>query len=236
MNPLPADGRVAGVGPAPSGSAVAITAAPGERDFCPGCFRARSVCYCDRIEKIRPRTRLVILQHPRERRRTVGSARIAHLCLEGSRLLWGAEFGENAEVMRLLADPTHHGVVLFPGNASLNLSEAGAVAQVAPPALGGRELLVFVIDGTWDCARSMINRSPNLRRLPRICFNPRQKSIYGFRRQPRPECLSTLEAVDELLRILEPGLDSQILMRLFKSMVEKQLSWQVPGQKRRGRI
>jgi DTW domain-containing protein YfiP len=207
----------------------------GERDLCRGCLRARAVCYCDQLEKFAPRTRFVILQHPRERRRTVGSARMAHLCIEGSRLIWGATFGGNPEVNEILHSPRNHCTILFPGPTSRVLSrEEPARTQAAFP--DDRERVVFVIDGTWDCARTMLSKSPNLRELPRICFTPRQKSIYGFRRQPRPECLSTLEAIHELVQILDPEVCSDILMRLFRGMVEHQLGYHKPGQKRRGRV
>ena len=74
--------------------------------------------------------------------------------------------------------------------------------------LGGRRLVVFLIDSTWSCARSVVRASPGLMRLPRLAFTPREKSRWVIKRQPADYCLSTLEATHELLLALEAaGLD-----------------------------
>ncbi len=47
--------------------------------------------------------------------------------------------------------------------------------------------------------------SDNLRQLPTICFAPPTPSAYGFRREPRPECYSTIEAIHQVIELFNDG-------------------------------
>jgi hypothetical protein len=71
----------------------------------------------------------------------------------------------------------------------------------------------------------MLRDWPWLARLRRVGLSPPRPSCYRIRRQPRPECVSTLEAVVYALQLLEPettGLDS--LIAAFVQMETRQLS------------
>ena len=57
------------------------------RPTCPRCRRPASYCYCAHLTPIASRTRVVFLQHPREHRMPIGTARMTHL---GSRQLRAA--------------------------------------------------------------------------------------------------------------------------------------------------
>ncbi len=191
----------------------------GMRDLCTRCLRARSHCYCEQVRPFEVDFELVLLQHPQERKLSVGSARMAHLCIRNSHLVQGTEFESHPRVREWIADPGNHCVVLYPGARSIDVSSPGW----APPT--GRRLVVFVIDGTWTVAKRMLVRSPNLMALPQIRFNPKRPSEYGFRRQPRRECLSTLEAVHDLLEFLEPSAPRANLLEIFRGMVSAQLKY-----------
>jgi DTW domain-containing protein YfiP len=189
-------------------------------------------CYCKELKPFRSSVVIALLQHPLERRRTVGTARMAHLTIENSLLIPGTDFDDNEEVNRLIADPSNHCVVLYPGRRSLNIS-ALAKEEIQTSFPKGKTLIVFVIDGTWACARTMVSRSPNLMKLPQISFTPSRASEYQFRRQPRAMCLSTIEAVHQILEILEPEIDPSPLIELFRNMVKKQVEFTKLGVFRR---
>ena len=197
------------------------------RDLCFRCLKARSICYCSRIRRFAPRTKFAILQHPLERKRTVGSARMAHLCMEDSLLIPGAGFEGNRQVDELIADPAHFCVVLYPGKQALLLESGMGPERVAQTfgAPEGRRLVIFVIDGTWHNAKTMLRRSPGLLRLPQVCFATGRVSEYQFREQPAPHCLSTLESIHHVLELIEPGTDASILLDLFRGMVAEQLEF-----------
>jgi len=151
------------------------------------------------------RTRFVFLMHPKEfKEEKAGTGRLTHLCLPNSELHMGKGFDSDAAVQALINDPKNHPVLLYPGMEALNLSAAdepqisGFRSQVS-----GRQLVVFLLDATWRGARKMLRLSPSLQRLPRIMFTPSAPSRYIIKQQPVEGCLSTLEAVHELLTVLE---------------------------------
>ena len=78
----------------------------------------------------------------------------------------------------------------------------------------------------------MMRLSDNLRRLPTICFEPPTPSAYGFRREPRPECYSTIEAIHQVIELFNgPDIEDgsarrhDRLLKAFHFMVATQLAY-----------
>jgi DTW domain-containing protein YfiP len=195
------------------------------RTLCVRCLRAESVCYCADIERFRPGFETVLLQHPRERRNSIGTARLAHLCVENSRLVHGMSFDADPEVGALLDSPAHYCVVVFPGESALNIDENREELFRRVDEIPDRILAVFVIDGTWSQAKGMLRRSPRVASLPRISFTAREPSGYRVRRQPAPACLSTVEAVYRVVQALEPTPKAENLLTVFAKIVERQVEY-----------
>lgn len=150
------------------------------------------------------RTRIVLLIHPKEyKEQRTGTGRLTHLCLADSELIMGVGFDTHERVQELIADPANFPTLLYPGPTARALP-----GGLRPEELGGRRLVVFVLDGTWSCARKMLRLSPSLQRLPRLMFPPAAPSKFIIKQQPAEGCLCTLEATHELLLALEQaGLD-----------------------------
>lgn len=194
----------------------------GERELCTRCLRAKRVCYCPSLRPFTPSFTVVLLQHPKERKNTIGTARMTHLSLSNSLLIPGIGFEEDDRVNALIADPANHCVVLYPGENSVNVSEHADEFLTAVKSLS-QKLVVFVIDGTWAQAKGMVRKSPRLTSLPQICFTPEIPSQYKVRKQPNRFCLSTIEAVHALIRVLDPKAPSDVLIDLFAGMVDRQI-------------
>jgi len=172
------------------------------RETCYRCFWPKPLCWCASIRPMETRTRLVLLMHPKEfKREKAGTGRLTHLCLRSSEIHMGVGFDDHEAVQALIRDPGNFPVLLYPGDRARNLSNGDLRADE----LGGRSLVGFLLDATWACARKMLRLSPGLQRLPRIMFTPSAPSRYVIKQQPQAGCLSTLEAVHELLIALERG-------------------------------
>jgi DTW domain-containing protein len=161
--------------------------------------------------------RVVFLQHPRERRVAIGTARMAHLSLPNSELHIGVDFTGHRRLEALAAHPERV-AVLFPGPGAMTLGEARA----HPP-----ESLI-VVDGTWPLAKKVVKSNPLLASLPRIGFTPRRPSNYRIRAEPAEHCVSTIEAVVEVLGALEEGDPARFdaMLHPFEFMVDTQLESQ----------
>jgi DTW domain-containing protein len=184
------------------------------RSVCERCRRPTVVCYCAHIPTLPTRTKIVLLQHPRERRMGIGTAHMAHLALPNSIVRVAYDFARDPVVQAILTERSPSPVaVLFPG------PDARDVATLPP----GEPLTLIVIDGTWSQARSLLRSNPALAALPRVAFAPRKPSDYRIRRQPAEFCVSTIEALAEVLSILEPpGLSFDRLLDPFRAMVKQQ--------------
>lgn len=182
---------------------------PGGR--CYDCFRPTETCFCDSIPRIDNQTEVLILQHWRERFHPFNTARIVHQALRNSHLL--ADHTSNLAT-RLRLKP--RAGLLYPGSTALLMSEL-ATEQ--------RPEQLVVLDGTWHHARTLLRDIPALQTLPRYRLAPPTPSRYRIRREPSPRCVSTVEAVVDALRMMEPettGFD--LLLRAFETMVEDQLA------------
>jgi len=84
--------------------------------------------------------------------------------------------------------------------------EAGGVALIYPGAQDakGCDLAgirqVILIDGTWQEARKIHQRSPYLHKLRRVCLKTDEKSVYNLRKNQKESGLCTAECVIEILR------------------------------------
>ena len=192
--------------------------------MCYRCFWPRELCWCTQIVPMPTRTRFVLLMHPKEfKREKAGTGRLTHLCLPNSRIIMGAAFNQDPEVSECIADDRYRSVLLYPGREAQNLSDSRTA--IAPP---DRPLQVFILDATWASARKMLRLSPDLQRLPRIMFTPTAPCRYLIKQQPQAGCLSTLEAVHEMLSLLaRAGWDDYAqpgqLLSLFARMQDYQM-------------
>lgn len=179
------------------------------------------------------RPRFVILMHPLEARHPVGTGRLAHRSLSNSTLWVGSEFKENSELGFLVRDPKVQPLLLFPGPRSRNLTRMTAEER-AFVFEGSREPVVIVIDATWDLAQKMLHHSPPLQSIERVSFESQSLSRFEIRKQPKPECLSSIEAIERVIELVN-GLESakqqsQNMMRLFLKMVDHQKSFSLRGR------
>lgn len=182
------------------------------RPSCPRCLRPASACWCAELAPVPTRTRVVFLQHPREARVAIGTARIAHLGLANSELHEGIDFSTHPRIRELLLQPGT--ALLFPGDDA-----------VPPEDLGEPPRTLLILDGTWPQARKMMALNPALHALPRIRLAPARPGNYRIRREPAQHCVATVEAVVAVLAALE-GDPARFtpLISAFESMVDRQIA------------
>lgn len=202
---------------------------PQYRTLCSVCIQPHFSCYCPLVSSFDPKISFVVLIHPIEVKRRIATGRMSHLCLQGSYLIQGQDYTQNAIVNQLIADPHFHSVILYPGLGSQNVSQLTRLEKedLFPKT---KKLRIFVIDGTWATARKMTRQSENLKALPRICFSPTTPSNFRVRKQPQPHCYSTVEAIHHTIELLGESQNFNVqerthdkLLTVFNFMVERQL-------------
>lgn len=187
---------------------------PVYRAVCYRCFKPQLTCICERLPSVANRTEVLVLQHPRERLHPIGTARFAQLGLQRSavHVAWDAGAAERARPAWL---PERVGL-LYPA------AHARALAEVP---VAERPTQLLVLDGTWNTARTLYRDKQWLHELPHFRLMPAQPGRYRLRREPQHDYVSTIEAIVEALRILEPdteGLDE--LLAAFDRMIDQQIA------------
>ena len=196
------------------------------RVVCARCRRPARVCYCAALPLLPTRTRVVILQHPRERDMPIGTARMASLCLPSAELHVGVRWGEHAPLAAALADPARPPILLYPGPGARD------VLREPPPG----PVTLVVVDGTWSQARTVVRDNPILQALPRYAFAAPELSQYRIRREPRAEYCSTIEALMYVLGALEgEPARFRALLEPLHAMVDAQLAAQAEAPRRQMR-
>ena len=190
---------------------------PAARDVCARCERPRSVCLCAHLVSVESRTRVLLLQHPRESEVAIGTARLAAKCLANAELHVGISFEDDAAVRAAISDPARPAALLWPG--------PGAVDVLADPP--SHPITLVVVDGTWPLAKKLVRMNPSLARLPRYAFAPPTPSEYRIRREPRATYVSTIEAIVHVLSAIEGDRARfESLLAPFRAMVDIQLEHQ----------
>ncbi|MBP2315112.1 tRNA-uridine aminocarboxypropyltransferase [Azospirillum soli] len=190
---------------------------------CPTCLKPQHLCVCEAVEPIDNQIFLLILQHPQEKRETLGTAQIAHLQFKNSALKVGLSWSNLKRILGREVDYKRWGVLyLGPVKQGDNAPKAevavvdkgGNVQKDSDLVLGDLEG-VIVLDGTWSQAKTLWWRNPWLLKCRRIVLHPQFRSLYGqARKEPRRESVSTLEAGAFLLSRLEA--DPTVLDRALK--------------------
>lgn len=188
------------------------------RALCERCERPARTCICAHVTRLETRTKVLFLQHPRESKTAIGTAKIAHACLPSSELHVGLRFGDDPAVRRTLDDPSTHAVLLYPGPDALVLGTEEARKKLPDP------LVLVVIDGTWPQSKKVLKENPWLGELPRVALLPPEPSEYRIRREPREDFVSTLESVAQALGAIEGNPSRfEALYAPFRAMVDTQI-------------
>lgn len=80
---------------------------------------------------------------------------------------------------------------------------------------------IILLDGTWAQAKTLWWRNAWLLKTRRMHLIPKEKSLYGnVRKEPRPECVSTVEAAAETLSFLgvDPSIETELKKQFSKQL------------------
>lgn len=181
---------------------------------CYRCLRPEDLCYCERMPSVPTATRVVILQHPHERTHPFGTARLARMCMPNAAVHVPIP-GFTGTLCKVL-DVPEDSAVLFPHPDADDLA---TIPEAEWPST------LIAIDGTWSHAKRVYRENPWLHTKRHVRLQPSAPSNYRIRKEPKPEYISTIEAIVEALRIIEPN-NSRLdeLLGAFDLMIDQQIA------------
>jgi DTW domain-containing protein YfiP len=211
---------------------IAATTEPTvEPPACERCGKVASLCVCGDIAPLANRIEVVVLQHPQEQDRALGTARLTVLHFARARLKVGLSWPSLSKILGRTVDPQRWAVLylgslkaetIAPG-AELVMVDRKGQAEPSQKALLRSIEGVILLDGNWSQAKALWWRNPWMLKCRRIILGPTTPSRYGhLRREPRRDGLSTLEAAGMLLSRLEGRGDIEAaLLASFEKLLNR---------------
>lgn len=217
-------------------AATELPAAPAASDeICPKCGKPMALSVCDEVVPVDNRVALLVLQHPQEQDKLLGTARLAVVSFTKATFKIGLSWPSLSKALGRDADPKRWAVLYlgslrpkdFPaGRDVMILDRKGNPLDHQDSALAGIEGVV-VFDGTWSQAKALWWRNPWVLKAQRVALNPKRPSLYGsLRREPRREGLSTIEAAGLLISRIEkrPEIETSLTENFRKMLTRLKLS------------
>jgi DTW domain-containing protein YfiP len=180
---------------------------------CPRCHKPLPLCICDSITPIENKTELLILQHPQEQDRALGTARLTALHFKNAVLKIGLSWPSLSKALGRPVDDPSRWAVLYLGSAKVAELDTDrdivAINRKGEVEENQRGILkdivgIVLLDGTWSQAKALWWRNAWMLKCQRVVLGPKRPSRYGkLRREPRRDGLSTIEAAAMLLGNLE---------------------------------
>jgi DTW domain-containing protein YfiP len=176
----------------------------------------RSLCICALLPRIATRTRVVVVLHQLEARKSTNTGALAARCLENSVVVYrgrapAAGAAEPlANQLSIETDP----LLLYPHPSATPL---GAWRGATKPTT------LIVPDGTWPQTVRTCRRLRALAEFPCVSLPAPGITVDRLRDSARPDRLATLEAVALALGILEGPSVRDALMRVYRIMTERTL-------------
>ncbi|MGE4130766.1 MAG: tRNA-uridine aminocarboxypropyltransferase [Bdellovibrionales bacterium] len=189
------------------------------RNPCPTCAMHLSRCICAHIPRLDLRTRVSLLIHAKELKRTTNTGRLAMHALVNSKMYVRGALAGPPDLSGLLSEQ-YENVILFPSDDAFELENL----KVSKP------IHLIVSDGNWRQASKINTRYPELKNLRRVKISHPNLAQIHLRKEHFCEGLSTLEAIAWALSAVEGRLAAEALMNLYQAKLRRTLEGRPPGR------
>ena len=183
----------------------------------------------DDVAPLDTRIRVVVLQHPQEQDRALGTARLTVRQFRNAILKIGLSWPGLSKVLGGPADP-HRWAVLYLGSAKATALAPGrdvvflnrkGEAEADQNRIAREIEGVVLLDGNWSQAKALWWRNAWMLKCRRVILAPARPSRYDdLRREPRRDALSTIEAAGMLVSRLEnrPEIEAMVMASFEKHL------------------
>lgn len=174
------------------------------KEPCQKCFLHKERCICSFIPSLNLKTRLSLVIHAKELKRTTNTGRLAVHALVNSEMLVRGESQEALDLSSLLSSD-YESYVLFPSEDAVDLEHLKPTKPVQ----------LIVSDGNWRQASKLNTRHPEISHLPRVKISAANLASHHLRKEHFPEGMATLEAIALAFRVLEGETVGDTLLDLY---------------------
>lgn len=173
-------------------------------DPCQDCYLHKTRCICAEIPNISLKTKISLIIHAKELKRTTNTGRLAIKALTNSEMRIRGEDRGGLDLSDLLS-PSYRTLLFYPSENAVELSQE-LIAE------GSLPIQLIVPDGNWRQASKVHYRHPELKEIPRVMISSPNLSAYHMRTENTVSGMATLEAIAHALGVIEgEDIKTQIL-------------------------
>jgi len=179
---------------------------------------------CKHVTKISTNTKFIILMHNKEFRKTKnGTGHFTNLSLNNCELFIGVDFSNHNRINEIITNENNNCYLLYPDKNALELNKVSIKSH-------RKTNVIFIIDSTWACSKTLLSFNEKIRNLPKISFTHNKVSQFLIKEQPADYCLSTIESTHCVLELLNlHGIEdiSKSNLNTFLEPFEKMVKYQI---------
>jgi DTW domain-containing protein YfiP len=172
-------------------------------------------CLCEFIPKLDLKTRLCLVVHYRELRRTTNTGSLAVKALTNSEMRVRGEDREGMDLSDLLTSE-YRTVLFYPSEDAQDLTPEFVAADPRP-------IQLIVPDGNWRQASKVHYRHKELKEVPRVMIKAVNTAKYHLRAEHMEEGMATLQAIAHAMGVIEGAAVQAELLKLYNLKLERTL-------------
>lgn len=185
------------------------------KDPCPGCYLHKDRCICAFIPHLKLKTKVVLVVHAKELKRTTNTGTLALKALENSEMKIRGKDKSTLDLSEL-NNACYRSLLFYPTDDALELTTELVNDSSLP-------IQLIVPDGNWRQASKVHYRHPELAHIPRVKISTPNQASHHLRAETTEYGMSTLQAIAEALGIIEGDEVKNALMQLYQQKLKQTL-------------
>lgn len=172
-------------------------------------------CLCNDIPQLDLKTRICLVVHYRELRRTTNTGNLAVRALVNSEMRVRGEDRKGLDLSDLLTD-RYRTLLFYLSEEALDLTPEFVAADPRP-------IQLIVPDGNWRQASKVHYRHKELENVPRVMIKAANTAKYHLRAEHTEEGMATLQAIAHAMGVIEGDQVKAELLKLYNLKLERTL-------------
>ncbi len=182
---------------------------------CPTCFLHVDRCICSLIPSLTLKTKISLIVHTKELKRTTNTGRLAIKALVNSEMRIRGEGKEALDLSDLLSSG-YKTYLFYPSDEAVELDENLVKSSPLP-------IQLIVPDGNWRQASKVHYRHHELKDVVRVKITTPNLNPLHMRAENTEHGMATLEAIAQALGIIEGKAVGDVMMKLYQDKLEATL-------------
>lgn len=185
------------------------------QDPCEVCFLHKNLCICEFIPKLNLKTKLTLIIHTKELKRTTNTGMLAVKALTNSKFFVRGKINSPLDLTSELT-PDYRHVLFYPSGGAHELNEDFVKKSFLP-------INLIVPDGNWRQASKVHHRHLELKDLPRVMIKAPNTETQFLRAETTEFGMATLQAIAYAFGRTEGEEVRTELLKLYKLKLSRTL-------------